>query len=85
MFKTSDRASFLILLGLLEYYVLAVLSGDVFAFHSFTREENCIPNLPCTKRPFDNYWASAMFSGPDFIANARFSSPETTLANCFLS
>ena len=35
---------------------------------SFTREENCIPNLPCTQRPFGNYWASAMFRGPDFIA-----------------
>ena len=28
----------------------------------------CIPNLPCTQRPFGNYWASAMFRGPDFIA-----------------
>ena len=53
-----------------------VLSSDVFAlFHwhfycdSITREKKCIPNLPCTQTPFGNYWASAMFSGPDFIAN----------------
>ena len=40
-------------------------------FHcdSIIREKNCIPNLPCTQRPIGNYWASAMFSGPDFIAN----------------
>ena len=35
---------------------------------SFTREENCIPDLPCTQRPFGNYWESAMIRGPDFIA-----------------
>ena len=35
---------------------------------SFTRAGNCIPNLPCTQRPFGSYWASAMFRGPDFIA-----------------
>ena len=39
-----------------------------FYCDSFTREENCLPNLFCTQRPFGNYWASAMFSGPDFIA-----------------
>ena len=39
-----------------------------FYCDSFTREENCIPNIPCTQRPFDNCWASAMFSVPDFIA-----------------
>ena len=91
MFKTSDRASFLIMFFLLlQYYVFVVLSGDVFAlFHqhsycdSFIREENCIPNLPCTQRQFDNNWASAMFSCPHFIANIsdglkiidQFSSP----------
>ena len=77
MFKTSNRASFLIIFfRLLQYYVFVVLSGDDFAlFHmhfycdSFTREENCIPNLPYTQRPFGNYWAFAVFSGPDFIAN----------------
>ena len=77
MFKTSDRALFLIIFFLLlQYYVFVGLSGDVFALfnlHSFcdslTREENCIPNLPCTQRPFGNYWASALFSGSDFIAN----------------
>ena len=40
-----------------------------FYCDSFTREENCIPNLPCSQRPFGNYWASAMFRGPDFIAD----------------
>ena len=77
MFKTNDIASFLIIVfRLSQYYVFVVLSGDVFAlFHrhfycdSFTRAENYIPNLLCTKRPFGNYWASAMFSDPDFIAN----------------
>ena len=77
MFKTIDRASFLILFFRLNLYnVFVVLSSDVFAlFHrhfycdSFTREENYIPNLSCTQRPFGNYWASDMFSGPDFIAN----------------
>ena len=33
-----------------------------------THSPNCKPNLPCTQRPFGNYWASSMFSGPDFIA-----------------
>ena len=77
MFQTSDRASFLIILfQFLQYYIFVLLSGDAFAlFHhhyncdSFTREENCIQNLLCTQRPFGNYWASAVFSGPDFIAN----------------
>ena len=77
MFKTSERASFLIIFFmLLQYYVFLVLSSDIFALFyryfycdSFTIEENCIPNLPCTQRPFGNFWASAMFSGPDFIAN----------------
>ena len=77
MFKTTDRTSFLIIFfRLLQYYVFVVLSGDVFALlhqhfycDSFTREEKSIPNLPCTQRPYGNYWASAMFSSPDFIAN----------------
>ena len=77
MFETSDIASFLIIFfWLLQLYVFVVLSGDVFAlFHrhfycnSFAREEYCIPKLLCTQRPFGNYWASAMFSGTDFIAN----------------
>ena len=77
MFQTSDRTSFLIILfQFLQYYVFVVLSGDAFAlFHhhfycdSFTREENCIQNLLCTQRPFGNYWAFAVFSGQDFIAN----------------
>ena len=39
-----------------------------FYCDSFTREEDCIPNLPCTQRPFGNDWAPVMFRGPDFIA-----------------
>ena len=39
-----------------------------FYCSSFTREENCIQNIPCTQRPFGKYWVSAMFRGPDFIA-----------------
>ena len=77
MFKTSGRASFLIILfQFLQYYVFVVLSGDAFALlhwhfycDSFTREEDCIQNLLCTKRTFGNYWAFAVFSGPDLIAN----------------
>ena len=77
MFKTSDRAWVLIIFFLLlQYYFFVVLSGDVFVLlhwhfycDSFTREENCIPNLLCTQRPFGNNLVSAMFSGPDFIAN----------------
>ena len=76
MFKTSDRASFLIIFfRLLQFYVFVVLSGDVFAlFHrhfycdSF-REENYMPNLPCAQRPFGNYWAFAVLSGTELIAN----------------
>ena len=77
MFKTSGRASFLIILfQFLQYYAFVVLSGDAFAlFHwhfycdSFTREEDCIKNLLCTQRTFGIYWAFAVFSGPDLIAN----------------
>ena len=97
MFKTSGRASFLIILfQFLQYYVFVVLSGDAFAlFHwhfycdSFTREEDCIQNLLCTQRTFGNYWAFAVFSGPDLIAKLsdglKIMDPVTTLANCFLS
>ena len=77
MFKTSGRASFLIILfQFLQYYVFVVLSGDAFAlFHwhfycdSFTREEDCIQNLLCTQRTFGSFWAFPVFSGPDLIAN----------------
>ena len=77
MFKTSGRASFLmILFQFLQYYVFVVLSGDAYAlFHrhlycdSFTREEDCIQNLLCTQRTFGYYWAFAVISGPDLIAN----------------
>ena len=77
MFKNSGRVSFLIILfQFLQYYIFVVLSGDAFAlFHwhfycdSFTREEDCIQNLLCTQRMFGNYWAFAVFSSPDLIAN----------------
>ena len=101
MFKTSGRASFLIILfQFLQYYVFVVLSGDAFAlFHwhfycdSFTREEDCIQNLLCTQRTFGNYWAFAVFSGPDLIANLsdglKIMDPGfitcDDIGNCFLS
>ena len=78
MSKTRGRASFLnnIFFQFLQYYVFVVLSGDAFArFHryfycdSFTREEDCVQNLLCTLRTFGNYWAFAVFSGQDLIAN----------------
>ena len=43
-----------------------------FYCDSFTRDENCIKtlqNLLYTQNPFGYYWAFAVFSGPDFIAN----------------
>ena len=77
MFKTSSRASFLIILfQFLQYYVFVVLSCDAFALvhrhfycDSFTREEDCIQNLLCTQRTFGSYWAFAVFRGPVLIAN----------------
>ena len=77
MFTTSDRASFLIIFfWFLQYYVFVVLSGDVFAlfqgiFIATPSPEKKIAyqTFLCTQRPFGNYWASTMFSGPDFIAN----------------
>ena len=80
MFKTSGRASFLIILfHFLQYNVFVVLSGDAFAlFHqhfycdSFSREEDCTQNLLCTQRTFGNYWAFAVFSGPDLNANLSY-------------
>ena len=76
MFKSSDSASFLVILfQLLQHYAFVVLLGDAFAlFHqhfycgSFTRDENCIQNILCTQITFGNYWASAAFSCPVFIA-----------------
>ena len=75
-FKTSGRASFLIILfQFLQYYVFVILSGDALTlFHqrfycdSFTRKEDYIQNLLCTQRTFGNYWAFAVFSGPDLLA-----------------
>ena len=77
MFNTSGRASFLIIFFSVSSVLrLVVLSSDAFAlFHqhfycdSFTREEDCIQNFLCTQRTFGNYWAFAVFSGPDLIAN----------------
>ena len=40
-----------------------------FYCDSITREENRIPNLPCTQRPFGNFWTFAELSSPDLIAN----------------
>ena len=76
MFKTSDRESFLIIFfgfsSTMSLWSFTVMFLTIFHRHfycdSFTREGNCIPNLPCTQRPFGNYWASAMSRGPDFIA-----------------
>ena len=77
MFKISDRASFLIMyFGLsstmsLWYFPVMILlfSTGTFIVTPSPEKKKYIPNLPCTQRPFGNYWASAMFSGPDFIAN----------------
>ena len=51
-----------------EYGVRGGGGGGGWA-DSFTREEECIQNLLCTQRTFGNYWAFAVFSGPDLIAN----------------
>ena len=76
MFKTSDRASFLIIFfRLLQFYVFVVLNGDVFfALFIGTFIETPSPEKKIAyktflhSRSFGNYWASAMFRGPDFIA-----------------
>ena len=76
MFKTSDRASFLIIFfRLLQYYVLVVLNGDILCPFSSARllpllhqRGTLHTKLSCTQRLFGNYWASAMLRGPDFIA-----------------
>ena len=91
MFKTSGRASFLIILfQFLQYYVFVVLSGDAF---SSTREEDCIQNLLRTQRTFGNYWAFAVFRGLDLIAKLsdglKIMDPGfitcDEIGNCFLS
>ena len=77
MFKTNGSASFLIILfHFLQYYVFVVLSGDAFALFSpalllrlLHQRRRLHTNLLCTQRTFGNYWAFAMSSGPDFIAN----------------
>ena len=74
MFKTSDRASFLIIFfRLLQYCVFVVLSGDAFCpfpqalllrlLHQ-RRKLHTKPTLHSK-----TVWAFAVFSGPDFIAN----------------
>ena len=74
MFKTSDRASFLIIfLRLLQYYVFVVLSGDVFcpfpqAFLLLLLHQRRKLNTKPTLHSL-TVWAFAVFSGPDFIAN----------------
>ena len=76
MFKTSDRTSFLIIFfWLLQYFVFVVLNSDVFLpFFIGTCIETPSPEKKIAyktflhSRPFGNYWASAMFRGPDFIA-----------------
>ena len=40
-----------------------------FYCDSFNREEDCIQILLCIQRTFGNYWAFAVFCGPDPIAN----------------
>ena len=78
MFKTSDRASFLIIFFLLlQYYVFVVLSGDIFfTFSARTfiatpspEQKIAYQTFFALKVFFGNYWSSAMFGGPDFFAN----------------
>ena len=59
------RCCLLIQNGVMEMFVKLVMCYC----DSFTREEDCIQNLLCTQRTFGNYWAFAVFSGPDLIAN----------------
>ena len=74
MFKTSDRASFLIIFFFASP-VLCLCStfSDVFYTGAFiatpSPEKKLHTKLPCIQRPFGNYWAFAVFSGPEFIAN----------------
>ena len=44
-------------------------SFPIIQFLQYSREETCIRNLLCTQKRFDNYWAFAVLSSPDFIAN----------------
>ena len=73
MFKTSGGASFLIILfKFLQYYVFVLLSSDAFSpalYCDSVDREDCIQNLLSTQRTFGNYWAFAVFRGPDLIAN----------------
>ena len=75
MFKTSDRASFLIIFFLLlQYNVFVVLSSNVFCpfpqalslrlLHQ-RRKSHTKPTLH--SKPLGNYWVFAVFSGPDLI------------------
>ena len=74
MFKTSGRASFLIILfQFLQYYVFVVLSADAFSPALLLRlhhqRRDCIQNLLSTLRTFCNHWAFAVFRRPDLITN----------------
>ena len=74
MFKTSGRASFLIILfQFLQYYVFVELFGDAFSpallLRLLHQRRRLHANLLCTQRTFGNYWAFAVFRGPDLIAN----------------
>ena len=74
MFKTSNRASFLIIFfRLLQYYVFVVLSGDVFCpfpqalLLRLLHQRRKLYTEPTLHSK--TIWAFAVFSGPDFIAN----------------
>ena len=43
--------------------------GGKFLVYLYRRIFVMIQNLLCTQRTFGNYWAFAVFSGPDLIAN----------------
>ena len=79
MFKTSGRASFLIILfQFLQYYVFVVFPCDAFDLFnrhfycdSFTREEDCIQKKPFldSKNVWQLFGACCVFRGPDLVAN----------------
>ena len=81
MFKTSGRASFLIILFPVSS-VLRLCSTFRWCFCPFSpalllrllHQRRRLHTKPfffffCTQRTFGNYWAFAVFSGPDLIAN----------------
>ena len=78
MFKTSCRASFLIMFFFFFFFSFFSTTSlkylQVMLFHrhfycdSFTRED-CVQKLPCTQRTFGKYRSFAVFRGPDLIVN----------------